>query len=392
MSFDISELLDEAQQTTGLSDWGESHGWGLDTFQPALEIQVATIRSNPDLGEEAREKVRRKLIRLLGNRLRLVDDRKHYAAMSQIKIERPLIVLGIARTGSTLIHGLLAADPTSLVPEYWECERPASPPPGIASPDDPRIAETQAELDAMLKANPDVGTQHPYYYTQGVHVQAECGHLLEHTFASVFNWAYFGSSDDYLNLLFDPAYSAVCMDFHRKFLQHLQFGRDADRRWVLKAPEHLKHLGALIAEYPDACIVWTHRKLLQVLPSNASVTCIVRAVNNRVDKKQTAQESVRFLKRWVDEGLAVRKHIGAGQLYDMHYADLMRDPIGTVRDIYRYFDLPITPQHEENMWAYLADNPHNQFGAHRYSLEELGLTEAGLYETFNEYRQTVGLE
>jgi hypothetical protein len=388
--FDVPTLLDEAKAATGLSDWGDAQGCGLDTFRPALEIQARTLEAQTDLSPASRAAIRSKLVRLLSNRLKLVQDRKGYPQIAEAKVTQPIIVLGLARTGSTLIHGLLAADPKALVPEYWECELPSSPPPGLAAPDDPRIAVVSRELEAMIATNPLVAAQHPYYVTQGVHIQAECGHVLEATFASVFNWAYFGSTDEYLELLFDRDYARTCMDFHRMFLQHLSVGRP-EGRWTLKAPEHVKHLDAVLEAYPDACIIWTHRKLMQVLPSIASVSGIVRAVNHDIDKRSVAREALDFNKRQLDEGLAARRKAAPGRIYDLHYERLMADPEGEVRAIYDHFGLAFTPEHAAGMQRYLAQNPHSAAGAHQYTLAGLGLEEGALRAQFSDYAEAVGL-
>ena len=396
VDLDATRLLAEAMAETGLSDWGETQGWGLATFLPALQIQLNTIDSAKSLSREARLKVRKKMLRLLSNRLKLVEDRKNYPAMAGIAIRRPIICIGFGRTGSTLIHGLLAEDPNSMTPRYWECEIPASPPPGISQADDPRVLLTGAELKAMLDANPAVGAQHPYYHTQGVQVQAECGHIFEATFSSIFNWVYFGSDAAYDALLFDPAYADVKMDFHCKFLQQLQYGRDGnhgrDRHWTLKAPEHLMALGALIKKYPDAQLVWSHRNLLTTLLSNASVAGIVRSVNLKVDKKEAAREVLQLMKRQVALALEVIKGVPKNQLYHLHYQDMMDDPAGAVQNIYRQFGREYLPEHTRRIQAYLNTNQHNnQFGEHKYSADELGLDEGFLLTMFKDYKEAIGL-
>jgi hypothetical protein len=211
------------------------------------------------------------------------------------------------------------------------------------------------------------------------------------TFCSVFNWVYFGSDDAYLELLFDKDYARVCMDFHRKFLQHLQIGRPANGRWTLKAPEHVKHLDALLEAYPDACIVWTHRELMQVLPSIASVSGIVRGVNRTVNAQEVAQESMSFNRRQLSAGLAARRNADPRRIFDLHYDKLVQDPHGAVREIYEYFDLPFTPTHAQGIDAYLTQNPHSAAGAHKYTLEGLGLSEGALRDMFKDYSRAIGL-
>ena len=183
-------------------------------------------------------------------------------------------------------------------------------------------------------------------------------------------------------------------EFHRRFLQHLQW-RCPGQRWVLKAPSHLLALEALLQVYPDAGIILTHRDPLKVLASCASFTEVLRrGFSDHLDKASLAQE---VLERWVEgAGLAVKYRQDQGdlhrQLFDVHYLELLRDPMSMVRRLYKFFDLELTGAAETAMERFLLANPKNKGGVHRYSLEEFGLTPETERRRFQFYLDFFGIE
>ena len=183
-------------------------------------------------------------------------------------------------------------------------------------------------------------------------------------------------------------------EFHRHFLQHLQW-RCPGQRWVLKAPSHLLALEGLLQVYPDACILLTHRDPLKVLASCASFTEVLRrGFSDHIDKASIARE---VRQRWEEgAGLAVKCRQAPGnlqqQLFDVHYAELLRDPMSMVRRIYAHFDLELSPSAETAMERFLLANPKNKGGVHRYSLEEFGLNPAEERRRFQFYLDFFGIE
>jgi hypothetical protein len=183
-------------------------------------------------------------------------------------------------------------------------------------------------------------------------------------------------------------------EFHCQFLQHLQW-RCPGQKWVLKAPSHLLALEDLLQVYPDAGIILTHRDPLKVLASCASFTEVLRrGFSDRLDKAVLAQE---VLERWVEgAGLAVKYRQDQGdlhrQLFDVHYAELLRDPMSMVRRIYEFFDLELTGAAETAMERFLLANPKNKGGVHRYSLEEFGLNTETERRRFQFYLDYFGIE
>jgi hypothetical protein len=379
----VPEMLEQARRASGLDDFGDT------PFLNALDILSASMKNDSNITPALYQRLHKQIVGLLVNRARLADDRKRTPGIAGVQIKRPILVVGFGRTGSTLIHSLLAEDPQHLAPRHWEVLRPS--PAGLAKPDDARILAAAAEIRQMLTANPLVGVQHPYYITDGPQVTAECGHFLEMTFSSSYFWGYYGGDESYRSWLLSGEHGASAMAFHKQFLQHLQWGRDDGRTWVLKAPDHMQHLKAVTEVYPDARMIWTHRKPLTVLPSLASVTAIVRGVNMEVDRPTVAKASLKFQTDTLRRGLADRDKIDPKQFYDLNYRDLVADPIGSVRRIYDHWHIELTAGAEARMRAWLERNRQNQHGEHKYSLDELGMSAQQIESDYQAYSERFGV-
>ena len=168
----------------------------------------------------------------------------------------------------------------------------------------------------------------------------------------------------------EPAYR-----YHRRFLQHLQWGYPGER-WLLKAPPHLPGLRALFAVYPDADVIVTHRDPLEVVASVASLHAVLRRTFSRsVDPLTVGPEVSRMLAGDIRRGFAARDAGCAPpeRFLDVWYTQLMDDPLAVVRTIYRHFNLALSADVEARMRTYLAANPKDRSGQHVYSLAEFGL-------------------
>jgi hypothetical protein len=180
---------------------------------------------------------------------------------------------------------------------------------------------------------------------------------------------------------------------HKRVLQHLQW-HGPRGRWVLKAPAHLFGIDALFAVYPDAGVVFTHRDPLEVVPSMASLHTVLRSTfSDSIDPLEVGEEVTR---RWADaisRALRVRDEGGipAERFFDVHYADLVRDPIDVVRKLYVHFGSELTPMAENRMRRFLSASPKDKHGPHRYSLEEFGFDRDVERERYRTYRERFGL-
>lgn len=213
----------------------------------------------------------------------------------------------------------------------------------------------------------------------------ECVAIMSHTFASPqFQSMY--SVPSYQRWLTYQDWRPV-YEFHRQFLQHLQWRCPAER-WVLKTPSHLFALEALLAVYPDARIIQMHRHPLQVVASVASLDAVLRrAFSHRVNLKEIGAEALQQWAYGVESAMQVRHsdHAAPGRFFDAYYTDLVREPISTVRRIYAHFGLRFTDELETRMRRFLAEHPKDQYGVHRYSPAQFGLDPDAVATAFRAY-------
>jgi hypothetical protein len=312
---------------------------------------------------------RHDMIRLLSNRLRMEEDRKKNPGIAEDVIRRPIIITGLPRTGTTLLHNLLTLDPANRVPLTWETMYPSPPPDAATYSGDRRIALVDSQIRWFHRLVKGFNRIHPV----GSQLPEECLLIFSHSFISYqFETTHrLPSYQEWLeNQDLVPAY-----EVHRRFLQHLQW-RCPGQRWVLKAPAHMFDFGAMFRVYPDACVVMTHRDPIEVTASNASLTATLRsAFSDDVDPLEVGPECS---KRWADainRALLSRNRncAPADHFLDLYYIDLVADPVGAVRKVYEHFDLSFPEGLGQKISQFLGRNPKDRFGKHRYSLERFGL-------------------
>jgi hypothetical protein len=378
---DPDALLAEARRTTHLDDFGPP-----DIDEPFRRV-IASYEREAGLTLVGRIAARQDTLRLLENRLRMEADRNRHPDIAAVEIRRPLFVTGLPRTGTTLLHGLLAQDPANRVPYTWECMFPSPPPERARHRTDPRIGWAERQLRWFHRLNPDFRKIHPL----AARLPDECLIITSHSFLS-FQFQTSHRVPSYQRWLegldLVDSYAA-----HKRFLQHLSW-RCAGTRWVLKAPAHLYGFRALFQTYPDAGVILTHRDPLEVVASTASLHTTLRSTfSDTIDPADTGAECTR---RW-SEGLtrALRER-DAGcappeRFLDVRYTDLVRDPIATVRRVYDHFGYPWTDVFHARMERFLAQNPKDKHGQHRYSLAAFGLDADEERARYRTYRERFGL-
>ncbi len=382
LSLDEKFLLDKSCQRVGLTDFGDS------SFREPLRILLNAFKKEAELNFIGRICVQNDLLRMLTNRLHLVEDRRRFPEIADEIIRRPLFITGLPRSGTTFLHALLAQDPAHRAPQVWELMHPSPPPERASYDSDRRIAKTQLQLKSIDFLMPDFRTVHLI----DARLPQECIAITSHDFRShVFESMYYVPS---YRTWYDGQDKRPAYEFHRRFLQHLQW-RCPGKRWVLKAPSHLLGLPALFQVYPDADIVLTHRDPLKVLPSCASFTGVLRgAFTDHIDKPRLGQE---VMSRW-QEGARLtmecrgNNDLPAERFFNVHYAELVRSPLSVVKRLYRHFDLELTEAAERAMSRFMAENPKDKGGVHRYSLEEFGLESAVEKRRFQFYLDFWGIE
>ena len=378
---DEEGLLAAAQRRTRLADFGDP------AFRDPLRRLLHSLDTEARLNLVGRVAAREDITRVLVNRLELQRDRQQYPGIAAEEIRRPLFITGMPRSGSTLLHGLLAQDPANRVPLNWETLHPSPPPEWATHETDRRIERAEREIRWFSLLAPQFRKIHPV----GARLPEECVVILSHAFLSFqFSSTYFVPS--YQSWLeqqdLSPAYR-----FHRQFLQHLQW-RCGSERWVLKAPPHLPGLRALFTTYPDAGVIMTHRDPLEVVASVASLHTVLRQTfSDAVDPLQVGPEVAGLLAGDIRRGLQVLDSgcLPADRLLNVTYTPLIADPLAVVRRIYAQFDLPLTAAVEARMQRFLAEHPRDRDGHHEYSLQQFGLDADRERERFRTYRERFGL-
>ncbi len=378
ISLEKETLLRKACKRTHLYDLGD------ESFHEALSILLKSMESDARLNFIGRVCAHSDILRMICNRFRLREDRKRHPQIADEIIRRPLFITGLPRTGSTLLHALLAQDVSSRAPQTWEVMYPSPPPEMLSYSYDPRVSGTERELKWLDVVMPGFKTVHLI----DARLPQECIAITGHSFISyLFESMYFVKS---YRAWHDGQNKRSAYECHRHFLQHLQW-RAPGTHWVLKAPSHLFALETLMQVYPDARIVMTHRDPLKVLASCASFSEILRgAFTDYLDRNELGVEVARHWERGARLAIEFSQsnHNSQERLFNVHYADLIRQPMVVVRQLYEHFDMKLTSETENAMLRFLAANPRNRNGVHRYSLEEFGLDadiERSRYEFYTDF-------
>jgi hypothetical protein len=382
LSLAPEKLVREAERSASLSDFGDDDAWrrGLEAFCASLEAEA-------ELTPLGRTIARGGILGALENRLRMTDWRRRHPEIDAERVERPVIVIGMGRTGTTILHDLLARDPNNRVPLTWEVDAPCPPPERATYASDARIAAADTRLARTDSLIPGFKTMHP----MGALLPQECVSMLGTEMTSVaFQLQYRVPSYD--RWLHEEADLASAYRGHRRWLQLLQWRHPG--RWVLKSPCHLWHLRALLAEYPDALLVQTHRDPLKVLSSLTSLATTLRKMaSDAIDPNEIARE----WSHWnaVAYELSVRARvegwIDPARVLDLHFTDFMKDPFETLERLYAFAGLPWTPEAEAAMRAYWDSHPADEHGKHGHRFSDTGLDERTEREKVKRYVEHFGV-
>jgi len=377
VSLDERALVDAATRQTGLDDFGPHD------IQPPLRRLLWSLEHEAQLTWVGRLIARRDICILLANRLRLVRDRARCPEIAKSRITSPIFIAGLPRSGSTLLHHLLAQDPDSRVVRAWEALAPSPPPAPETDTTDPRIEIARRQLRAFDRIAPEFKAIHPL----GAELPLECLAVLAHSFVS-FRFSTMYRVPSYQEWLAQqnqrPAY-----ELHRAVLQHLQL-RYVGARWVLKAPTHLWSLDALFATYPDAIVVQTHRDPSTALASVASLTAVLRGVASQaVNPLAIGHEVTHLWSDALERALQFRRTggVAAERFVDVQYGDLLRDPLGVIRGIYARVGSTLSDAAERRMRAHITRHPKDLHGPHRFSMATFGLEADAITHRFKGYRE-----
>ncbi len=373
-------MIAAARAQTGLEDFGgESFREGLDVFCASVASEAAL---NP-FGEMA---IPGAMIGALSNRLKVTDWVKRNPGVRDERIAAPIVVIGMFRAGTTLLTYLLERDARHRPLFRWEAGDSVPPPAPDTLASDPRIAATRAQMAMMDQINPRmrvVQSEEPDGPT-------ECISILNQDFKSL-TWEAMANVPTYGKWLHGTAHSSA-YDYHKQVLRLLQSGGVRRERWSLKSPHHALHLDALTATYPDARLILMHRDPLVLATSVCSlITTLTKTFSDADHKQFIASHWTGMLARSIDSVNAFRDANPNVKIVDVHYAELSRDPIATMRRIYGEFGEVLDGQALAAMTAHVESRPKGRFGKHGYSPEEFGLNAGEIAERFKPYVERYGI-
>jgi hypothetical protein len=370
------DLIETAKRRCGLDDFG-----GGDFFEGLSQL-LASCQRESRLNLVGRIVLRADLIRTLCSRLFMQRDQKVYPSIVRQEIREPLFIVGLPRSGTTLLHTLLALDPEHRVPLTWEVMTPSPP---TRHNEKRRIQRAISSCNCFNWLAPTFHHVHPV----GAELPQECVSLMAPTFMSdQFDAMYYVPS--YRSWFFRqdlrPAY-----EYHRCFLQHLQVRRSAPR-WVLKAPTHMFALPSLLAVYPDALFVQTHRAPLDAMASVSSLITILRRIfSDAVDPQTVCREAIDYWSKTLERFLQERSRLAENRICDITYAEIRRDPLVAVRRIYVHFGWSLAKKVEQRMHRALASQLEDRHMLHRYNLSQFGVQETESAARFAAYCDRFGL-
>jgi hypothetical protein len=368
-------MVQTAINEVGLDDFGgESYREGLDVLVNDYNAGLAKGWMN----QNGRDMTARDSVHYLSRRLLVTDYLKRHSELTQAKVERPVFVMGIPRTGTTLLSNLLASDPARRSPLTWEIDDPVPPAePGMLMTDPRALARLQQE-EEIRKIMPGVSK----YYRGSAVYPNECVFFLAHDFKSLMIESK-GRLPEYREYIFGADMTSAYA-YHRKFLQLLQARNGGV--WNLKMPSHTLHLEYLMKEYPDARLIWTHRDPLTATGSFASLIRFAFSMTSDTPPLDWIAENCLWqAKEHAGRAMDFRDKYGEDRVIDVHYADLVGRPMATMEKLYGALGDPFTEGARGGMQAWLDDNPQNKFGRHEYKLDEFGLSEARVRDTFEQY-------
>lgn len=374
----LEGLLADARAAVGLEDFGDP------SFREGLGVLLETYEA-ARLRPGGRKRTRSRLLQLLANRLKIERAWREHPEIRARALPRPVYLTGLPRTGTSTLFNLLGCDEASRPLLLWEgvCPDPIEGVP--AGEPDPRMQMIQAGLDADRARSPDFDKIH-FAKADG---PEECVLLLAHTFRDVQlgieplmqpygEW--FERQD-----LFAP------YRYYKGLLQMLDWQRPGER-WLLKSPAHLWALDVLVDLFPDVCIVQTHRDPVEVIPSYCSMMAALMSIRERVDPLALGPVVLEYLARSLERGLATRAQCDPARFIDVDYRAFTAEPLAEIARVYSHFGLPFGAATERSMAEFLNANPQGKHGAHRYSLEEYGLSADRVRERLRFYLERFGLD
>jgi len=374
----VDGVLSAARRKTGLSDFGN------EGFIEPLEVLVDSINREAALNPVGHMIIRGRIAGVLSNKLVTQDTIKRHPEILDIPVEAPIVVAGLARSGTTMLQRLIAQDPSIRSLASWEAINPAPPKQKPRQKKDPRLAQAAAATKALKYISPGFFAIHP---TEPDAPEEEVI-LLEQAFLTttpeammnVPTYSKWLEEQDHL-----PAYQAL-----KGMMQYLQWQRPGigqDVRWVLKTPHHQEYFDPLLEVFPNATIVHTHRDPLKTSASFFSmVTYLQMIFSDDVDPQRVGAHWLDKIELMARRAMATRDRVKDKGFVDVSYYDLIEDPLPQVQRVYEEAGAELTPEARKAMESSRKVNKQHKYGRHKYSLADFGMTKDDVESRIAPYR------
>jgi hypothetical protein len=362
------QLMADAMQATGLSDFGPGD------FREGLDVLLESLERDADLSPATDADVIGLIRTRLVNRLELEAWHRDHPEIAGLTVRGPVDINGLPRTGTTALANMMSLDPQFRSLRQWEQSRPIPPPTIDGEATDPRRLQLARENEQL---SPELKAMHLYEVDATVEDSEVLGmafHGQQYTLPVYGYHAWWRAAD-----------LTSTYDYHRRVVQVLQSRRPPDL-WLFKAPHHNFDLEAIVAAYPEARFVMTHRDPAKAVPSWASiVSTIFPAPRGERDLRRLGREVSEHLRVGVENAISARARMGDERCFDVHHRDLIADPMGTVRAVYEFLGLELRPQVEQALLDWQDANRTGAHGTHQYTADQFGLSTKQLRSDYDFY-------
>src|SRR5580704_12342561 len=379
---DSGSLLDTARANTGLTDFGDADP--DDHWRQHFEVLISAIEKEADLNLLGRLLTRSDLLVYLQNRLQVTDWYKRHPEIEAEVITQPVFIVGLPRSGTTILHEVLAQDEQFRYVKKWEALFPCPPPEESSYSSDPRIQRGHDLITIQDRISPEWKSMHDV----GGELPVECIEFTTSSFLSEMFTASFQipSYQQYLQ----GADITETYRWHKRMLKLLQW-RFRRPHWLFKGCNHEPYLPQLLKTYPDARIILTHRDPIKAVSSVVSVQGTIFGFRTEDPFRGNSYENwlrmdlvAAMLNQriaWIEDGTLPR-----GQFANIRFADFSARPLEALRTLYRDLGLILSGESELRMQRYLARKPRGVFGVHSYATGD-DSAERPLFRKYQSYFQ-----
>lgn len=379
--FTVVGIRKAAERIAGASDYGS------DSYLPGLEKLCWSLEHEAELNQMGRMVLHRQIANALAGRLTIVAWEKANPQAARAPVDQPLFIIGLPRTGTTILFETLAADPGRRAPLTWEC-RDYALAHSVCEPaeQDPRVAKITKQMAQVDRLMPGFTAIHHF----GPFVPTECIGLTLLDLASeqfgALAWV-----PSYREFLLNNDF-ATAYEWHKRGLRYLQ-ATQPGKSWILKTPMHTGYLDQLIKTYPDARFIHNHRDPMRVIASVANLYRVSRSGwSDTPNSAERARSDAHYYLEFIRRALAFRAAAPdeASRFFDVAFKDFVADPMPVIENLHTHFERPLTEEGFAAMSDYIANRKRDKYGTHVYSAEQFGFTEAEYGPHFADYVSRFG--